>query len=200
MQPGFLNENGTRHYPCTALVCNFSKPTPKKPSLLKHDEVTTLFHELGHGIHDLVSKTHYSAFHGTETVRDFVEAPSQMLENWCWTPSQLKSLSHHYTSLSPEYEAFWREEASKDVPKPDAKMPDDMIASLIETKHVNDALNTLRQLFFGIFDMTIHEPKSHQVVESYDLSKLFNRLNYEIQRLDSPAQLGEDDDWGEFFL
>merc|ERR1711939_383107 len=95
LQPGFIQENGTRRYPATALVCNFSKPTAKKPSLLKHDEVTTLFHELGHGIHDLVSRTTYSRFHGTNTVRDFVEAPSQMLENWCWTPSQLKALSRH---------------------------------------------------------------------------------------------------------
>lgn len=98
LQPGFLYPNGTRRYPATALVCNFSKPTPKKPSLLKHDEVVTLFHELGHGIHDLVGRTTYSRFHGTSVVRDFVEAPSQMLENWCWTPSQLKSLSNHYST------------------------------------------------------------------------------------------------------
>jgi metallopeptidase MepB len=78
IQPGFIKEDGTRRYPATALVCNFSKPTPKKPSLLKHDEVVTLFHELGHGIHDLVSRTIYSRFHGTNTVRDFVEAPSQV--------------------------------------------------------------------------------------------------------------------------
>jgi len=61
---GYIDENGNRRYPATALVCNFSKPTPKKPSLLKHDEVVTLFHELGHGIHDLVSRTTYSRFHG----------------------------------------------------------------------------------------------------------------------------------------
>ena len=114
IQPGYIDKEGNRRYPCTALVCNFSKPTPKKPSLLKHDEVVTLFHELGHGIHDLVSKTIYSRFHGTSTVRDFVEAPSQMLENWCWTPSQLKALSHHYSSLSPEYEAAWREQTKDD--------------------------------------------------------------------------------------
>jgi len=81
LQPGFTGKDGKRHYPATALVCNFSKPTPTKPSLLKHDEVVTLFHELGHGIHDLVAITHYSRFHGTNVVRDFVEAPSQMLES-----------------------------------------------------------------------------------------------------------------------
>ncbi|KJR84138.1 metallopeptidase MepB [Sporothrix schenckii 1099-18] len=93
MQPGFKQTNGTRRYPATALVCNFSKPTPTKPSLLKHDEVVTLFHELGHGIHDLAGRTEFSRFHGTSTVRDFVEAPSQMLENWCWSPPQIRPLA-----------------------------------------------------------------------------------------------------------
>lgn len=197
LQPGFIQENGTRRYPVTALVCNFSKPTPKKPSLLKHSEVTTLFHELGHGIHDLVSKTHYSRFHGTNVVRDFVEAPSQMLENWCWTPSQLKALSHHYSSLTPEYEAAWRERAGKDAPKPEKQLPDKMIEDLIKTKHVNDAMFNLRQLHFGIFDMTIHEPKSHEEVESFHFSEMYNKIGYDITKLDSPAQLGGGYDWGE---
>ena len=196
LQPGFVQENGTRRYPVTALVCNFSKPTPKKPSLLKHSEVTTLFHELGHGIHDLVSKTIYSHFHGTNVVRDFVEAPSQMLENWCWTPSQLKALSHHYSWLSPEYEAAWREQAGKDQPQPEKQLPDELIENLIKTKHVNDALFNLRQLHFGIYDMTIHEPKSHAEVESFEFSELYNRLNREISHFDSPAQLGQNYKWG----
>ena len=196
LQPGFVQENGTRRYPVTALVCNFSKPTPKKPSLLKHSEVTTLFHELGHGIHDLVSKTIYSHFHGTNVVRDFVEAPSQMLENWCWTPSQLKALSHHYSWLSPEYEAAWREQAGKDQPQPEKQLPDELIENLIKTKHVNDALFNLRQLHFGIYDMTIHEPKSHAEVESFEFSELYNKLNREISHFDSPAQLGQNYKWG----
>ena len=196
LQPGFIQENGTRRYPVTALVCNFSKPTPKKPSLLKHSEVTTLFHELGHGIHDLVSKTIYSRFHGTNVVRDFVEAPSQMLENWCWTPSQLKALSHHYSWLSPEYEAAWREQAGKEQPQPEKQVPDELIENLIKTKHVNDALFNLRQLHFGIYDMTIHEPKSHAEVESFEFSEMYNRLNREISHFDSPAQLGQSYKWG----
>lgn len=195
IQPGFIDENGKRRYPCTALVCNFSKPTPKKPSLLKHDEVVTLFHELGHGIHDLVSKTTYSRFHGTNTVRDFVEAPSQMLENWCWTPSQLKALSRHYSSLSPEYEAAWREQA-KGEEKPGEKLPDEMIENLIKTKHVNDALFNLRQLHFGIFDMTVHEPSSHEEVEKMEMSELFNKLRKDIVHIDGPETQGKGFDWG----
>ena len=195
MQPGFIDGNGKRRYPATALVCNFSKPTPKKPSLLKHDEVVTLFHELGHGIHDLVSRTIYSRFHGTNTVRDFVEAPSQMLENWCWTPSQLKALSHHYSLLSPEYEAAWREQ-TKGQSKPDEKIPDELIENLIKTKHVNDALANLRQLHFGIFDMKVHEPSSHAEVEGLKITELYNSLRKEITQLDGPEVLGEGSEWG----
>ncbi|KAH8680708.1 peptidase family M3 [Xylariales sp. PMI_506] len=176
LQPGYLTPNGSRRYPATALVCNFSKPTPTKPSLLKHDEVTTLFHELGHGIHDLAGRCKYSRFHGTSTVRDFVEAPSQMLENWCWTPSQLKFLSSHYQT--------------------NESIPDDLIEKLIATKHVNDALFNLRQLHFGIFDMTVHSPKSHEELEQLDVSKLYNELRSEIAGLDGPEALGESSDWG----
>lgn len=195
LSPGFIKKDGTRRYPATALVCNFSKPTPKKPSLLKHDEVVTLFHELGHGIHDLVSRTTYSRFHGTNTVRDFVEAPSQMLENWCWTPSQLKSLSKHYSYLTPEYKiAFEEESASKE--QPSETIPDDLINSIIKTKHINDALFNLRQLHFGIFDMTIHTPKDHEEIVNLPISETYNRLRKEISKIEGPEVRGEKWDWG----
>jgi metallopeptidase MepB len=171
LQPGFLKVDGTRRYPATALVCNFSKPTDKKPSLLKHEEVVTLFHELGHGIHDLSGRTRYARYHGTSTVRDFVEAPSQMLENWCWTPSQLKSLSKHYESGQP--------------------IPDDLIEKLIATKHVNDNLFNLRQLHFGLFDMTVHTPKTHEELEKLDVSKLYNELRVQISQIKGPEAQGE---------
>ncbi|OQO05510.1 hypothetical protein B0A48_09279 [Cryoendolithus antarcticus] len=195
LQPGFINENGTRRYPATALVCNFSKPTPKKPSLLKHDEVVTLFHELGHGIHDLVSRTIYSRFHGTSTVRDFVEAPSQMLENWCWTPSQIAGLSKHWSYLSDDYAAAYKASANTDR-LPAEAMPDDLIKSIISTRHINDALFNLRQLHFGMFDMSVHEPKSHAAIEDLDASALYNRLRKEISHIDGPEALGEDYNWG----
>lgn len=196
LQPGFLDANGQRRYPATALVCNFTKPTPRKPSLLKHDEVVTLFHELGHGIHDLVSKTIWSRFHGTNTVRDFVEAPSQMLENWCWTPSQLKSLSQHYSSLSPEYLAGWQEANGANATPPPAQIPDTVIQNLIRTKHVNEALFNLRQLHFGIFDMTVHEPASHDAIETMRLSATYNSLRKQITLTDGPEALGLGDEWG----
>ncbi|KAK5467321.1 metalloendopeptidase [Exophiala xenobiotica] len=196
LQPGFIQENGTRRYPATALVCNFSKPTAKKPSLLKHDEVTTLFHELGHGIHDLVSRTTYSRFHGTNTVRDFVEAPSQMLENWCWTPSQLKALSRHYSTLSSEYYNSWKEAAGSNAEKAEERIPDDLIEKLIKTKNLNGALFNLRQLHFGIFDMTIHEPKDHASLEAMDISETYNALRKDISKIEGPEVLGEGNKWG----
>jgi metallopeptidase MepB len=171
LQGGFLYPNGTRRYPATALVCNFSKPTETKPSLLKHEEVVTLFHELGHGIHDLVGRCKYSRFHGTAVVRDFVEAPSQMLENWCWTPSQLKSLSKHYITGDA--------------------IPDGLVEKLIKTEHVNDALFNLRQLHFGTFDMAIHTPKSHEEAELMKISELYNDLRTEIAGIKGPEALGK---------
>ena len=195
LQPGFIDKQGNRRYPATALVCNFSKPSKKKPSLLKHDEVVTLFHELGHGIHDLVGRTIYSRFHGTNTVRDFVEAPSQMLENWCWTPSQLRSLSHHYSYLSPEYNDAFRESNPGTEPPPKI-IPDDLIEKLVRTKHVNDALANLRQLHFGTFDMLMHEPKSHEDLENLDISEKYNQMRKDISKIDGPEVQGEGYHWG----
>ena len=80
--PGYELPNGKRRYPLTAMVANLAKPTPDRPALMRHDDVTTFFHEMGHVFHGLLSRTRYSRFHGTAVARDFVEAPSQMLENW----------------------------------------------------------------------------------------------------------------------
>lgn len=153
--PGYTKDDGTRSYPVTALVCNFSKPTKEKPSLLKHNEVTTFFHELGHGIHDLMGKTKYSMFHGTSVSWDFVEAPSQMLEYWTWSPDELKRLSSHYQTGD--------------------SIPDDLVSQLIKTKHVNGGLFNLRQLHFATFDILLHSTD-----EDIDLAPFWNQLRQEI--------------------
>jgi metallopeptidase MepB len=93
-----------------------------------------------------------------------------MLENWCWTPSQLKSLSNHY-------------ETGK-------KITDDLIDKLVKTKHVNDALFNLRQLHFGIFDMTVHTPENHAAAEEMKISELYNELRVQISGLQGPEALG----------
>ena len=139
IQLGFSRPDGQRHYPSTALLTNFTKPTKDKPSLLKHNEVVLLFHELGHGMHDLSGRCQYSRFHGAETVGDFNEAPSQMLENWCWDPASLKFLSSHFETGDA--------------------LPDVMIEALVRTKHVQPALELLGRLHMCLFDMAVHTAK-----------------------------------------
>lgn len=151
-------EAGAKSYPITALVCNFSKSTATKPALLKHNEVTTFFHELGHGIHDLVGRNKIGRFNGPgATPWDFVEAPSQMLEFYTWDKDCLYDLSNHY--------------------KTGEKISKDLLDSLIATKHVNGALFALRQLHFGLFDMKVHTTSD---IESLDLLKLWNESREEI--------------------
>lgn len=99
--PGYDKADGSRNYPLTAMVANLAKPTPQKPALMRHDDVVTFFHEMGHVFHGLLSKTKFARFHGTSVARDFVEAPSQMLENWCFEPKVLERMSSHYETKKP---------------------------------------------------------------------------------------------------
>ncbi|KAI8873391.1 zincin [Ramicandelaber brevisporus] len=124
-------------YPVAAMVANFTKPTASSPSLLDHSEIVTYFHELGHVMHHLCSRTKYGRFHGFGVQDDFVEAPSQMLENWCWDPVILTKLSGHFQ-------------------RPNEKIPRELVDALVRTKNVCAGLLNLRQLHFGIFDMTVH--------------------------------------------
>jgi metallopeptidase MepB len=154
-----------------------------------------LFHELGHGIHDLVSKTLYSRFHGTMTVIDFGEAPSQMLESWCWTPKTLKSLSRHYSYLSSEYLKSW-EEQTKGESQPPEQIPDEMIESLLRIKPVHSALFHLSSLRLSIFDMMVHQPDNHEAIENMNISAEWNKTRKKITKVDGLEVLGHSDDWG----
>ncbi|KAI5204327.1 hypothetical protein AUEXF2481DRAFT_62886 [Aureobasidium subglaciale EXF-2481] len=190
LQCGFEKQDGSRHYPATALICNFTKPTATKPSLLTHDEVQLFFHELGHGIHDLVAKTKFSVFHGTATVDDFCEAPSQMLEFWCWVPQLLQELSCHYSYLSAQHLSTWQEENSG-VEQPTKHIPLDTIEKLTKSKIVNGSLFQTRLLHRSYFDMIVHQPSSLQAIEDMDIAAEWNKLN-KISFLDTP----EGSDWG----
>ncbi len=156
LQPGFTLNDGTRHFPSAALICNYSFPTPGRPSLLKHHEVVNLFHELGHALHNITSKTRYCKMHGTAGPRDFVEVPSQMLEHWCWTPSVLQSLSQHWATK--------------------AQMPDDLLQSLVASKNTTGALDTLRELRTAKFDLMCHMPKSPEEAAMLNPAVIFNGL------------------------
>ncbi len=100
--------DGSVTRPQAALVCNFTKPTPDKPSLLSHDEVETFFHEFGHCLHTILSEAHYWDFAGTSVERDFVEAPSQMFENWVWDADVLATFTRHYQTGEPLPPRCWR--------------------------------------------------------------------------------------------
>jgi Zn-dependent oligopeptidase len=171
LQPGFEREDGTRQYPAAAMVANFTKPTADKPSLLKHNEVVTFYHELGHVMHQLCSQTRWSRFHGTKVERDFVEAPSQMLENWCWEADILRNLSAHYQR--------------KDAQGRPEKIPVELCDRIVTAKNVNAGLMNLRQIFFASFDMTVHTlPASQQ--GKVDTTALYDRLRKEIALIPGP--------------
>ncbi|KAI8315207.1 Saccharolysin [Colletotrichum sp. SAR11_240] len=180
-----------------ALGCNFQHPSASKPTLLRHTDVVVLFHELGHGIHDLVSRTKFARFHGPMgTVVDFGEAPSQVLENWCWTPEQIISLSHHYSYLSDDYLNTWMSKMGKneDIVQPPKALPRAMVESLLKAKHANKALDTLHQLFIGTFDMAVHQLNDRSEDQSF--TTLWNRLRREIVPTDDLSALGAGDEWG----
>lgn len=168
LRPGFLHPNGTRSYAVAAILANFTKPTAEKPSLLKHHELTTLFHEIGHGIHNLVTRTTYSDYH-CNVVGDFVEAPSQMLENWCWIPELLQRFSSHYQTGEP--------------------IPDDMANRIVLTKHICHVNGVLQQLRYDYLDMTIH--MKGPADEEMNIAKYYNEMYTELTGVEGPEALGE---------
>uniref|UniRef100_H2YA06 Peptidase M3A/M3B catalytic domain-containing protein n=1 Tax=Ciona savignyi TaxID=51511 RepID=H2YA06_CIOSA len=145
--PGCLNSDGTRQLAVAAMVANFTKPTSDAPSLLTHDEVETFFHEFGHVMHQICAEAEFEMFSGTSVERDFVEAPSQMLENWCWEYEPLKRMSQHYKDGS-------------DIPK-------DLIDALIKSRNANTGVFYLRQITLGTLDLKIHMTDSADVTKVY---------------------------------
>ncbi|KAF2223385.1 hypothetical protein BDZ85DRAFT_261503 [Elsinoe ampelina] len=136
LQAGYVKPDGSRHYPSTVLITSFEPLAADGHRLLQHSEVVLVFHELGHGIHDLVGKCKYSRYHGAETAADFNEAPSQMLEEWCWNPVGLQQLSSHYIT--------------KEI------MPDAVIEALAQSRHMAPMVSLLPQLRITLFDNAVH--------------------------------------------
>ncbi|KAH8653866.1 hypothetical protein BX600DRAFT_489382 [Xylariales sp. PMI_506] len=164
IQCGYLKEDGTRQVPATVLMCSFPTSTISSYALLKHGEVVTLFHELGHGIHDLVSKTKHVQFHGTRLPVDMVETPSLLLENWCWDKGVLRELSCHYTTLGPQYLSEWQKQ-NPGLPNTVSEMSNEMLDSIVKSRNMNKGLYYLHQL-----------PETHQDIGNYDFGKLWYDL------------------------
>jgi len=129
-------KNGINERPHVSIVCNFTPPTETKPSLLTFNEVTTLFHEFGHALHGMLANTTYPSLSGTSVYWDFVELPSQVMENWCYEPEALALFAKHY-------------ETGEIIPQ-------EYVEKIKESASFLEGMATLRQLSFGILDMTYH--------------------------------------------
>jgi thimet oligopeptidase len=130
--------DGSYQRPVVSLVCNFTPPTADKPSLLDHDSVETLFHEFGHAMHAILTRANFVRFSGTSVPRDFVEAPSQMLENWVWDKKVLDSFAADYRD-------------------PSKKIPPEILDQLKAAKYATYGCHYRRQLSFGLMDLMLHD-------------------------------------------
>ena len=134
---GKLLPDGKYQRPVCSLVCNFPTPAKDKPSLLSHQDVETIFHEFGHAMHTILTRAKYARFSGTSVPGDFVEAPSQMLENWAWDKKVLDSFAADYRD-------------------PSKKIPEDILAKLKEARLATEGSFYRRQLSFAIMDLDLH--------------------------------------------
>lgn len=134
---GKLLQNGKHQRPTVALVCNFPAPSKDKPSLLSHSDVETLFHEFGHAMHSMMTRARHVRFSGTSVPRDFVEAPSQMLENWVWDKKVLDSFAADYRD-------------------PSKKIPGQVLSALKEARLATEGTRYRRQISFGLTDLVLH--------------------------------------------
>jgi len=153
-------KNGVNDRPHISIVCNFTKPTKTKPSLLTFNEVTTLFHEFGHALHGILANTTYPSLSGTSVFWDFVELPSQILENWCYEKEALELFATHY-------------ETGEAIPM-------ELVNKIKESSNFHEGMQTLRQLSFGLLDMSWHgqdptgitDVKAHEL-EAFENTKLY---------------------------
>lgn len=143
-KPQYIKD-GVNERPHVSIVCNFTPPTPTKPSLLTFNEVTTLFHEFGHALHGMLANTTYPSLSGTSVYWDFVELPSQIMENWCYEPEALALFAKHYQTGEI--------------------IPQALVDKIKESANFMEGMATLRQLSFGLLDMAYHA----QVVDIQDI-------------------------------
>lgn len=147
---GQKTENGIDRRPHISIVCNFTKPTKTKPSLLTFNEVTTLFHEFGHALHGILARGTYESLTGTSVYWDFVELPSQIFENWCYEKECLDLFAKHY--------------------KTGEKIPEELIEKIKKAANFQQGYMTMRQISFGLLDMAYHsqDPTSITDIEQFE--------------------------------
>jgi peptidyl-dipeptidase Dcp len=143
-------KNGVNERPHVSIVCNFTKPTVTKPSLLTFNEVTTLFHEFGHALHGMLANTTYNSLSGTSVSWDFVELPSQILENWCYEKEALALFAKHYETGE--------------------MIPMEYVEKIKESASFHEGMQTLRQLSFGLLDMQWHgqDPSEIKSIKAFE--------------------------------
>ncbi|TDE51392.1 M3 family metallopeptidase [Flavobacterium sp. GT3P67] len=143
-------KKGINERPHISIVCNFTKPTETKPSLLTFNEVTTLFHEFGHALHGMLANTMYPSLSGTSVYWDFVELPSQILENWCYEPEALALFAYHYQTGE--------------------MIPMELVHKIKESASFQEGMATMRQLSFGLLDMGWHaqDPSNIAAIKAFE--------------------------------
>ncbi|WGK63584.1 M3 family metallopeptidase [Croceiramulus getboli] len=155
-----MRKDGVNDRPHVSIVCNFTKPTAKKPALLTFNEVTTLFHEFGHALHGMLANTTYPSLSGTNVYWDFVELPSQLMENWCYEQEALELFAHHY-------------ETGEVIPM-------ELVKKIKAAATFQEGMQTLRQLSFGLLDMSWHgaNPKGIIDVKAHEVATFANTQLY----------------------
>ena len=143
--------NGVEYRPFVTIVCNFTKPTADAPALITHDELTTFLHEFGHALHGMLAKGRYPSLTGTSVSRDFVELPSQIMENWAFEPEYLNSFAKHYQTGEP--------------------IPAELIEKIVAAKNYLAAYGQVRQLHFGYLDMAWHSLKEVPAVGTVEFEQ-----------------------------
>jgi len=153
-------KNSKNERPHISIVCNFTKPTATKPSLLTFNEVTTLFHEFGHALHGMLANTTYNSLSGTSVSWDFVELPSQILENWCYEKEALALFATHYETGE--------------------MLPMEYVEKIKESASFHEGMQTLRQLSFGLLDMCWHsqDPSTISSIKDFENAAFANTKLY----------------------
>lgn len=161
-------EDGINSRPHISIVCNFSRATEQTPSLLTFNEVTTLFHEFGHALHGILADTKYESLSGTNVYWDFVELPSQFMENYCYEKTFLQQFARHYQTAEP--------------------LPEDKIDKIVSAANFMEGYQTMRQLSFGLLDMAYHGGKYMQDIGIETFEKQITKETQLYPTIDGVAQ------------